>query len=134
VRRRFYEIQAATPAPIASEALVRIVALYAVEADIRGASVDERRRVRQLRARPIIDTLRPWLEAKLAVVSGKSTIAEAIRYALSRWDAHQILGRRPHRDRLQCRGRSAARTIFSPAPMAAVSTGRFLPRSSKLAR
>src|SRR5207247_1924601 len=45
-----------------------------------------RRRVRQLRTKPIIDALRPWLEAKLATVSGKSTIAEAIRYALSRWD------------------------------------------------
>jgi hypothetical protein len=33
-----------------------------------------------------MDALRLWLEAKLATVSGKSTIAEAIRYALSRWD------------------------------------------------
>src|SRR5438874_9770940 len=86
VRRHFYEIQAATPAPIASEALVRSAALYAVESDIRGVTADERRRVRQLRTKPIIDALRPWLEAKLATVSGKSTIAEAIRYALSRWD------------------------------------------------
>jgi transposase len=86
VRRRFYEIQVATPAPIASEALVRIAALYAVEADIRGLSADQRRQARQRRAKPIIDVLRPWLEAKLAAVSGKSTIAEAIRYALSRWD------------------------------------------------
>jgi len=30
--------------------------------------------------------LRLWLQAQLATVSGKSTIAEAIRYALSRWD------------------------------------------------
>jgi transposase len=86
VRRRFYEIQAATPAPIATEALARIAALYAVEADIRGLRAKERRRVRQLQAKPIIDALRPWLEAQLAMVSGKSTIAEAIRYALSRWD------------------------------------------------
>jgi ABC-type amino acid transport substrate-binding protein len=28
----------------------------------------------------------PWLQAKLAAASGKPTIAEAIRYALSRWD------------------------------------------------
>jgi transposase len=86
VRRRFYEIQVATPAPIASEALVRIAALYAVESDIRGLTVDERRQARRLRTKPMIDALRPWLEAKLAAVSGKSTIAEAIRYALSRWD------------------------------------------------
>ena len=29
--------------------------------------------------------MKPWLEAKLAAVSGKSKLAEAIRYALSRW-------------------------------------------------
>jgi transposase len=36
VRRRFYELAAAGPAPIASEALERIASLYAVESDIRG--------------------------------------------------------------------------------------------------
>jgi len=86
VRRRFYEIQAASPAPIAAEALVRIGALYAIEADIRGCSAEERRRVRFSRSKPLVDTLKPWLESQLAAVSGKSTIAEAIRYALTRWD------------------------------------------------
>jgi transposase len=87
VRRGFYELQTGTtPTPIASEALVRIAALYAVEADIRGLTPDERRQVRQRRTKPIIEALRAWLEAKLATVSGKSTIAKAIRYALSRWD------------------------------------------------
>jgi transposase len=86
VRRQFYEIQAKTPAPIAAEALVRIAALYAVEADIRGRPADERRQARQRRTKPLVDALRVWLEAKLAAVSGKSTIAAAIRYALSRWD------------------------------------------------
>jgi transposase len=86
VRRRFYEIQVATPAPIASEALVRIAALYAIEAEIRGLTADERRQARQLRTKPLFDALRAWLDAKLAAVSGKSTIAEAIRYGLSRWD------------------------------------------------
>jgi len=45
VRRRFYELAAAGPAPIASEALGRIASLYAVEADIGGQAADERRRV-----------------------------------------------------------------------------------------
>ena len=36
VRRHFYELAAAGPAPIASEALERIAELYAVENDIRG--------------------------------------------------------------------------------------------------
>jgi transposase len=86
VRRQFYEIQVKTPAPIATEALVRIAALYAIEADIRGLAADERRQVRQRRTKPLVDDLRLWLEAQLAAVSGKSTIAGAIRYVLSRWE------------------------------------------------
>ncbi len=86
VRRRFYELAAAGPAPIASKALERIGALYAVEKDIRGRSPDERRDVRQEKSRPIVDTLEPWLREKLALISQKTKLAEAIRYALSRWD------------------------------------------------
>src|SRR5579863_8035377 len=86
VRRRFYELAAAGPAPIASEALERIAGLYAVEKDIRGRSADERRNVRQDRSRPIVDALEPWLRAKLALISQKTKLAEVIRYALSRWE------------------------------------------------
>lgn len=86
VRRRFYEIAAAGAAPIAAEALARIAALYAIEAELRGRPADERCAARQQRAKPIIDDLKAWFEAKLGMVSQKSTIAEAIRYALSRWE------------------------------------------------
>ena len=86
VRRRFYDLAAAGPAPIASEALECIAGLYAVEKDIRGRNADERRAVRQDRSRPIVDELEPWLRAKLALISQKTKLAEAIRYALSRWD------------------------------------------------
>jgi transposase len=84
-RRNFFDIQAANPAPIAAEALARIGALYAVERDIRGLGAPTRRAARQARAKPILEALKPWLEAKLAAVSGKSKLAEAIRYTLSRW-------------------------------------------------
>jgi transposase len=84
-RRRFYEIAAAGPAPVATEALRRIGEFYAVEADIRGRSADERRAIRREKAKPLVDDLKPWMEAQLAAVSQKSTIAEAFRYALSRW-------------------------------------------------
>ena len=86
VRRRFYELAAAGPAPIASETLQRIAGLYAIEKDIRGRSAEERRIVRQDSSRPIIDELEPWLRAKLGLISQKTKLAEAIRYALSRWD------------------------------------------------
>jgi len=86
VRRQFYEIAAGGPAPIATEALARIADLYTIEAEIRGRSADERRAVRQERARPLIETLKTWMEVKLATVSQKGNVAEAFRYALSRWD------------------------------------------------
>ena len=85
VRRRFYELAAAGPAPLATEALERIKALYAVEADIRGLDPEARRAARQARTRPLIDALEPWLRARLETISQKTKLAEAIRYALSRW-------------------------------------------------
>lgn len=84
-RRKFYELAEAGPAPIASEALARIAELYRIEGDIRGRSAEERRGARQARSRPIVEALELWLRAKLLLVSQKSKLAEAIRYALSRW-------------------------------------------------
>jgi len=85
VRRRFYELAAAGPAPIASEALERIAKLYAVETTIRGRNAEERRDIRQQKTKPIIAELESWLRAKLELISQKTKLAEAIRYALSRW-------------------------------------------------
>ena len=85
VRRRFYELAAAGPAPIASEALERIKALYAIEAEIRGQDPEARLAARQEKSRPLVENLEPWLHAKLAALSQKTKLAEAIRYALSRW-------------------------------------------------
>lgn len=86
VRRRFYELAAAGPAPIAGEALQRIAELYEIEKDIRGRGADERRAVRQEKTRPLIAALEPWLREKLTLISQKTKLAEAIRYALSRWE------------------------------------------------
>src|SRR6202040_684028 len=47
---------------------------------------DERRTVRQQKSQPLVDALEPWLRAKLALISQKTKLAEAIRYALSRWE------------------------------------------------
>ena len=86
VRRHFYELAQGGSAPIASEALTRIAALYRIEDDIRGRAAEERRAVRLERSRPRLEALQPWLRQKLALLSQKTTLAEAIRYALSRWE------------------------------------------------
>src|SRR6478736_6556593 len=51
VRRPFYELAQGGMAPIASEALTRIAALYRIEDEIRGRSAEERQAVRQQRSR-----------------------------------------------------------------------------------
>ena len=84
-RRRFYEIHQATGSPLAEEALRRIGELYAIEAEIRGRPAEERRATRQERSKPLVDALHSWLTAQLGRVSGKSALAEAIRYALRHW-------------------------------------------------
>jgi hypothetical protein len=84
-RRRFYEIHRATGSPLAQETLRRIGELYAVEAAIRGRPAEERRAARQERSKPLADALHAWLTAQLGRVSGKSALAEAIRYALRHW-------------------------------------------------
>ena len=86
LRRHFFDIANGGDAPIASEALERIAALYAVETTIRGRSADERRAVRQDKSKPLVVELKAWLEHQLTRVSAKATIADEIRYGLNHWD------------------------------------------------
>jgi hypothetical protein len=87
VRRPFYEISLADDSPIAREALERIQALVAIEAQIRGRPPDERRAVRRARAGPLLEDLQSWFHSTLSKLSRKSPLARAIRYALTRWTA-----------------------------------------------
>jgi transposase len=85
-RRRFYEIAKGGHAPLASDALTQIAALYKIEETIKGQSAEARRRVRQAQSLPRLEKFKTWLEAHLKLVSGKSNIAAAIRYALHHWE------------------------------------------------
>ena len=86
LRRRFFDIAKDGQAPIAEEALERIARLYVIEKTIRGQSADARRMVRQERSKPLVVELLTWFERQLSCVSGKSLVAEAIRYALNHWE------------------------------------------------
>lgn len=85
-RRKFYEVAEATGSPVATEALRRIGELYVIEARVRGQSSAHRLAERRSFSRPIVQALHAWLDAQLPRVAGRSTLAEAIRYALSRWE------------------------------------------------
>ena len=87
VRRPFYDLSVAGDSPTAREALERIQALFAIEAEIRGKSADERCAVRQARAGPLLEHLKRWFVITASKLSRKSPLAIAIRYALTRWTA-----------------------------------------------
>jgi transposase len=87
VRRKFYDLQVAHKSPVAAEALERIGALYAIEKEIQGRSPEERRGIRDIRSRPLLVSLKQWLEETLGKLSRKSDTAVAVRYALGRWEA-----------------------------------------------
>jgi hypothetical protein len=54
---------------------------------IRGRSPEEWRAVRNERARPLLESLKQWLEATLFKLYRKSDTPLAVRYALTRWEA-----------------------------------------------
>ena len=84
IRRKFFDVFQSQGLTVAEEALRRIAALYAVEKEARGRPPEERVGLRQTKAKPLLDDLEAWLTAQLPRISGKSELAKAIRYALSR--------------------------------------------------
>jgi transposase len=83
-RRKIYEVYDETASPLAKEALERIAELFAIEAQVNGRPPPERLAARQQDAVPLLNELKVFLEKALSQISGKSTLAKAIRYSLSR--------------------------------------------------
>src|SRR3990170_238479 len=86
-RRKFYEVHQATGSPVAAEALRRIAELYAIEATIRGQTAEARQGARRAQSLPLVEAMKTWLEAELNRVPPRGGVADAIRYALNRWNA-----------------------------------------------
>ena len=110
-RRKFYDVHHATASPIALEALQRIAALFAIENGIKGQAPERRAAARQEHARPLLDELKVFLDISLTRISGKSTLAGAIRYTLSRWTA---LNRYTADGRLEMSNNAAERAMRPP--------------------
>jgi len=87
VRRKFFDVHAATASAIAKEALDRIGQLYAVEKTINGAPPDRRQQQRQIQSKPIVEALAAWADTTLRQLSRKSELARAFRYMRTRWTA-----------------------------------------------
>ena len=86
-RRKFFDLARINKAPIATEAVARIDALFAIEREINGVAPQQRMAVRTERSRPLIIELESWLREQRARVSKNSDTGKAIDYSLKRWAA-----------------------------------------------
>ena len=94
-RRKFFELADVTAkasgklaviAPLAFAAVQRIDAIFDIEREINGRSVEERLAVRQARVAPLVADLETWMRAERAKLSRHSDVAKAMNYMLNRWD------------------------------------------------
>ena len=89
-RRKLLEVHESHRSPVAEEGLRRIAALYAIESEIRGASADERRTVRQARSAPLVADFGLWLRERRARVSPRSRLGEKLAYVGNHWDGLRV--------------------------------------------
>lgn len=112
-RRKFHDEVVANASPIAREALERIAPLYAIEAELNGMPPETRLAARLERSAPIMAALHAWLEASLRRIPGRSDLAAAIRYTLSRWTALTLV----LRDGRACLSNNAAERRMRPVAL-----------------
>ncbi|HZF80341.1 MAG TPA: IS66 family transposase [Rubrivivax sp.] len=86
-RRKFFDLWANHKSTVGEEGLKYFVQLYEVEREVKDLDPDERRRIRQLKARPVADALNKWLTLQRLKVPDGSATAKTIDYSLNRWAA-----------------------------------------------
>jgi transposase len=94
-RRKFFELADVTAkasgklaviAPLAFEAVRRIDAIFDIEREVNGRSIDERLAVRRVRVAPLVSELETWMRTERARLSRHSEVAKAMNYMLNRWE------------------------------------------------
>ncbi len=86
-RRKFDELVKDNLSPVGTQALQRIAALYKIERQVKGFSVEERLTIRQSSSKPLCVDLHEWLKLERQRVPDGSATAKAIDYSLNRWEA-----------------------------------------------
>ena len=85
-RRKFVEVYKTTQSPFAREVIERLQAVYAIEAEIRGSSAEQRLAARCTRAAPLMAALKARLTEMVDQLFSQSKLTEAINYAFNHWD------------------------------------------------
>jgi transposase len=84
-RREVIKAMPEAGSPIGDEILQRIAALYAIEKQIRGAAPEQRRTVRQERAKPLVAECEAFIRAQRARLSPKTSMGHALAYLANHW-------------------------------------------------
>jgi transposase len=84
LRRKFYELHVAGLSETATWTVERMTHLWTIEERVRGRDPEARRVARQRHAAPIVAELWNRWEHELPRIPGRSKLAEAIRYAMTR--------------------------------------------------
>lgn len=94
-RRKFFELadvaakargDLSVLAPLAVEAVKRIDAIFDIEREINGRSIDDRLAVRRERVAPLVADLEAWMRGQRGKLSRHSDVGKAMDYMLKRWD------------------------------------------------
>lgn len=89
-RRKIHDEHARRPTELTQEALKRIAALYAIEADIRGSPAERRLAVRKEKSMPLMQSLYEWSQVQLKTLSVHAEMAKAFGYMLKQWSALNV--------------------------------------------
>lgn len=72
-------------ASLAGVAMTKIRELYRIERETKALSSEERQRVRQERAIPLLADIRTWIDEYLPIVPPRSALGKAMNYAHKQW-------------------------------------------------
>jgi transposase len=86
-RRNFFELADLRKAPLATEAIRRIDAIFAIERELNGLAATDRCAARQDRVAPLVSDLADWMRTERGRLSRHAETAKAIDYMLKRWAA-----------------------------------------------
>ncbi len=87
---KIHDVHARAPTDITTEALQRIGELYAIEAEVRGCSAEQRLAARKARAAPLMQSLYDWIQQQMKTLSRHSDTARAFAYLLKQWEALNV--------------------------------------------
>lgn len=88
--RRYFQEAEENDKARATYALIKIQELYQLERQIKVSPVEERLRVREDHAVPILEDLQAWMIAEYPKVPPKSAIAKALSYSMKRWEQLKV--------------------------------------------